>query len=179
MVVLAEGKGTWRDLGAWKVDHKWEINSQSMETIKIRPLIIIAAIVVGLIFPLIVFAETVVRTGDSVSIGVNQVVENDFYAAGGSVTHSGAVKEDIYVVAGSITLDGTIGHHLTPVARTLHTNAPVADDVRPTGGAVVLSASVKHDVPVSCGGPELLSSPTITGYISFYGKEPSIEGVVG
>ena len=42
-------------------------------------------------FPMEVSAETVVRTGDSISIAVGQIVENNLYAAAGSVSLSGII----------------------------------------------------------------------------------------
>ena len=131
-----------------------------------------------MLVPNLVSAETVVRTGNSVSIGVSQVVENDFYASAGSVTHSGEVREDMYVVAGSVTINGPIGADLTALGGTVQVNAPVGDDVRVMGGEVVISGEVKGDVFVIGGLLKVLSSASIDGGIYFYGGEAEIEGVV-
>lgn len=131
-----------------------------------------------LVLPAIAFAETVVRTGNSVSISVSQTVENDFYAAAGSVTHSGEVKEDMYVVAGSVTINGPIGTDLTAVGGTVQVNAPIGDDVRVVGGEVVISEDVSGDVFVFGGLLKILSSASIEGNVYFYGGEAEIEGDV-
>ncbi len=131
-----------------------------------------------LLLPLTSSAETVVRTGNSVSIGVSQVVENDFYASAGSVTHSGEIKEDMYVVAGSVTINGPVGTDLTAFGGTVQVNAPIGDDVRVIGGEVVISGEVKGDVFVIGGLLKILSSAKVDGGIYFYGGEAEIEGVV-
>lgn len=149
-----------------------------METLKSRSKVLGLAAAVLMVVPLLAYAETVVRTGDSVSIGVNQIVENDFYAAGGSVTHSGEVKEDIYVVAGSVTMNGAVGEDLTAIGGTIQVNSAVNDDVRVIGGEVVISGSVKGDVFVVGGLLRVLSSANIAGNVYFYGGDAEIEGVV-
>lgn len=130
------------------------------------------------IFPLLASAETVVRTGDSVSIASSQIVENDLYVAGGSVTHSGQVREDLYVVAGTLTVNGLVGNDLTAFAGTAQIHAPVEDDVRVVGGDVVISEDVGGDVFVMGGMLKVLSSATVAGNVYFYGGEAEIEGVV-
>ncbi len=132
----------------------------------------------ALFLPFLVSAETVVRTGHSVSIGSSQTVENDFYAAGSSVTHSGQVKEDLYAVAGSVTVNGPVGNDLTVVAGTVQVHAPVGDDVRVVGGDVVIASEVGGDVFVIGGMLRVLSSASIGGNVYFYGGEADIEGVV-
>ena len=140
---------------------------------------LIAAISVAVLaIPFIVSAETVVRTGHSVSVSANQTVENDFYAAGSNVTHSGEVKEDLYAVAGTVTINGPVGNDLTVVGGTVQVHAPVEDDVRVIGGDVVIAGEVKGDVFVLGGLLRVLSSATVDGNIYFYGGEADIEGVV-
>lgn len=137
-----------------------------------------AILALTFILPLSATAETVVRTGNSVSIGVSQVVEDDFYASAGSVTHSGEVRQDMYVVAGSVTVNGPIGADLTALGGTVQVNAPIGDDVRVVGGEVVISGKVGGDVFVIGGLLKILSSAEIAGGVYFYGGEAEIEGVV-
>lgn len=139
----------------------------------------VGLVILSLFFPLITYAETVVRTGDSVSINSNQVVEADFYAAGGSVTHSGNVVGDIYAVAGSVTMNGAVGEDLTAAGGTVQVNSDVNDDLRVIGGEVVISGKVKGDVFVIAGLLKILSTADIDGGVYFYGGEAEIEGQVG
>lgn len=130
------------------------------------------------LFPLKVSAETVVRTGDSVSIAVGQTVKNNLYAAAGSVSLSGEVEEDAYILAGSITTNGPIGADLTAVGGTIQTHAGIGEDLRVIGGDVIVANDVGGDVFVIGGHLQILSSATVAGNVYFYGGEAEIEGVV-
>lgn len=129
-------------------------------------------------FPTVVSAETVVRTGDSVSIVVGQTVKNNLYAAAGSVSLSGEVVEDMYVLAGSITTNGPIGADLTAVGGTIQTHASIGGDLRVIGGDVIVAGDVGGDVFVIGGHLKILSSANVAGNVYFYGGEAEIEGVV-
>jgi len=125
-----------------------------------------------------VAAETVVRTGESVSVDKNQVVENDFYAAAGSLSISGEISEDLYAVGGSITQNGLVGADMTAVGGSIQLHAPVADDVRLAGGDIVIADNIGGDVFVFAGMLKVLSSASIAGNIYFYGGEAEISGKV-
>ena len=140
--------------------------------------LIVSASLILAMWPMIALAETVVRTGGSVSVGVNQVVENDFYGAAGSLTQSGEVKEDAYMVAGSVTVNGEVGVDLTALGGTVQIHSPVGDDVRVVGGEVVIASEVGGDVFVLGGTLKVLSSATVDGNVYFYGGDAEIEGVV-
>ena len=129
-------------------------------------------------FPMEVSAETVVRTGDSISIAVGQIVENNLYAAAGSVSLSGEVEKDAYILAGSVTTNGPIGADLTTVGGTIQTHASIGEDLRVVGGDVIVANDVGGDVFVIGGHLQILSSATVAGNVYFYGGEAEIEGVI-
>jgi cytoskeletal protein CcmA (bactofilin family) len=128
--------------------------------------------------PFSVSAETVVRTGNSVSVEVDQMVENDFYAAGGSVSNSGQIKADMSAVAGSLTVNGQIGADLLAVGGTVQVHAPVKDDVRVVAGETVIASDIGGDVFVIGGTLKVLSSAKIAGDVYFYGGDVEIAGIV-
>lgn len=144
---------------------------------QIKHLVTLGVLLLAII-PAVVSAETVVRTGGTVSIGVSQIVENDFYAAGGSVSHSGEVKGDMYVAAGSVTINGRVGQDLTVFGGTVGVNNVVGDDLRVAGGEVIVAGEVKGDVFVLGGQLRVLSSAKIGGNVYFYGGEALIDGPV-
>lgn len=138
----------------------------------------VLALVLLALFPLFSFAETVVRTGNSVSIGIDQTVENDLYVGAGSIALSGKVAADTYMVGGSVTVNGPVGADLTVVGGTVQTHSLVGDDVRIIGGDVVIAGEVGGDVFVVGGHLKLLSSAKVAGNLYFYGGEAEIEGSV-
>lgn len=126
--------------------------------------------------PAAAYAETVVRTGDSVSIGVNQSVENNLYAAAGSVSLSGEVKADMYAVAGTVTVNGPVGADLTVLGGTAQVHSSIGDDTRIIAGDAVVSGEVGGDLFVIGGRLSVLSSAKVAGNVYFYGGEAAIEG---
>ncbi len=139
---------------------------------------LLALIFVIGISPGFALAETVVRTGESVSIDNDQVVEDDFYVTAGNISMSGEVRQDMYAVGGSVTVNGPVGVDLTALSGTTQIHAPVSDDVRIIGGEVVIAEHVGGDVFVIGGVLKILSSASISGDVYFYGGEADISGAV-
>jgi len=127
------------------------------------------------------FAEAgpVVRSGESVSVEADQIVEGDLYAAAWSVALSGEVSEDAHVTGGTVTVNAPVGTDFTAVGGTVNLHGDVADDVRIAGGDVTIAESVGGDVAVFAGSLRILSTAEITGDILFLGGEVTIEGPVG
>lgn len=140
--------------------------------------IAVCGAIVLILLPAFVSAETVVRTGDSVTITSGQVVENNLYVMAGSFIHSGEVKADVYAVGGSVTTNGQIGADLTVVGGTVQVHGPVTGDLRVIGGEVIVADSVGGDVFVFGGELKILSSAVVAGNVYFYGGEASIEGEI-
>jgi cytoskeletal protein CcmA (bactofilin family) len=124
-------------------------------------------------------AETVVRSGDTISVGNNQVVVDDFYGLGGTAAISGAVAGDAHIVSGSLTVNAPIGADLAAVSGTVQVHGAIADDLRVVGGEVTLADAVGGDVFVLGGVLRVLSTATIEGDIFFFGGELIVEGPVG
>lgn len=139
------------------------------------PLLVITFLIAA---PLVVTAETVLRAGESVTLAADQRVEDDFYAAGGTVAVSGQVVGDMYAVGGSVTTNGAIGADLAALGGSVQVHAPVADDVRVLGGEITIAEPVEGDVFVIGGSLTILSSATIGGDVFFYGGEATVNGAV-
>jgi len=142
----------------------------------VRNTIILVFIAVAV--PISVSATTILRTGETVSVADDQVVDGDFYASGGTVSNSGLVKGDLYSAAGSFTNNGTIEGDLTIVSGSAQVHASVTDDVRVAGGEVVIAGSVGGDVVVFGGLLKILSTADIGGDILFFGGELQVLGDV-
>lgn len=140
----------------------------------------VAGMMLGFVFmPFVASAETVLRVGESVSVTADQTVLEDFYAAGGVVTVSGAIEGDMYATGGSVTVNGNIAEDLSILGGSVQVHAPVADDVRVVGGEVTIADRVEGDLFVLAGSLQVLSSAEIVGNVFFYGGEAVINGAVG
>lgn len=123
-------------------------------------------------------ASTVLRTGDKVLLGADQVVEDDFYAAAGPVLLSGTIMGDAHIVGSSITTNGEIGSDLFVLGGSVQVHASVTDDIRVVGGEITIAEHVGGDVFIIGGTLTVLSTARIEGDIFFYGGEAEVNGEV-
>ena len=108
-------------------------------------------------------AGPVIRSGDTVSIEAQQVVEGDLYASGRTVAISGEVLGDAYLAGANVTLNAPVSQDIVALGGVVQLHAPVADDVRIVGGEVVIAEAVEGDVVVAAGTVQLLSTARIEG----------------
>jgi cytoskeletal protein CcmA (bactofilin family) len=124
-------------------------------------------------------ARTVVRSGDTVSIAEEQVVQGDLYIAAGDVSISGDIEEEVIAAAGEITINGSIKSNAFIVAGVADIYGPIGDDLRIIAGEVTIAEPVTGDVFVMGGTLEILSTASVTGDVLVYAGDVVIEGSVG
>lgn len=125
------------------------------------------------------YAQTVVRTGETVSIAEDQVIEGNFYSAAGIVNVSGNITEDALVAGGQINLNGEIGADALLVGGSVDVHGTVSDDVRIIAGEAIIAEPILGDVLVIGGMVSILSSASVAGDVLVYGGQATIEGSVG
>ena len=131
-----------------------------------------------MLYPSLVFAGPIVRSGDTVSVEADQILESDFYGAGGTVSISGSAEHDVYVTGGSVTINAPVDEDLVIIGGTVQIHGPVGDDLRIIGGEVTLAEEVGGDVVVLGGTLNILSTARIEGDILFFSGEVEISGNV-
>lgn len=124
------------------------------------------------------WANTVVRTGDSITIAENQTVEGAFYALGGSIALSGLMEGDTTLAGGNVTVNGAVGEDLFVLGGAVTMHASVTEDVRIIAGNVTISEPVGGSLVVVAGRLTVLSTATIAGDVLMYGGEATIDGAV-
>jgi len=132
-----------------------------------------------LFIPVLTSASTIVRTGGSIGVAQDQVVEGDFYAIGESVSVSGDITEDILAAGARVIVNGNIGGDAHIVGATIDVNGKVSDDLRIIGTAVSISGEVTGNVVVIAESLKILSTAKIGGDVLFYGGRAEIAGSVG
>lgn len=123
-------------------------------------------------------AQTVVRTGESVSIASDQLIAGDFYTAASILDISGEVSGDVLALSGQVTLNGTMSSDVLVVGGNVDIHGSVGDDLRILGGEVVIAEPVAGDVFVMGGTVRILSTATIGGDVLVYGGDVEISGPV-
>lgn len=143
--------------------------------------IIILVAIIGIAVPQLIFAETVLRSGENISVEAEQVVKGDYYVSVGpfgKTVMSGAVEEDMLAFGASVVLNGAVGKDVLFLGGTVDVLAPVGDDVRIAGGEVVISDTVGGDVFVLGGSVSILSTAVVEGDVFVFAGDVLIEGDV-
>lgn len=128
--------------------------------------------------PQFVQAETVIRSGNTVTVEADQQLEGDFYGFGRDVSISGPAKEDVYVAGMAVTLNAPIDGDLVVTGGNVQVHGAVKDDVRIIGGDVVIAEPVGGDVVVLGGTLTILSTASVGGDVLFMGGAVNVNGVV-
>jgi cytoskeletal protein CcmA (bactofilin family) len=148
------------------------------KSIKLNILFAVLVLSVFIFSALIVSANTVVRSGDVVSIAEDQVIDGDFYGAAGTVSISGVIEEDFVATGGQITLNGEIGADAFLLAGGVDIHGSVGDDLRIIAGEVTIAEPINGDLFIIAGDVDILSSASIEGDVLIYGGEVTIAAPV-
>jgi len=140
---------------------------------------LITAVALFLVLVTPVVANTIVRTGDQVTVTNEQNVIGNFYAIGNSVVMSGDSAQDLTMIGGKVRLNGTVAQDVLAVGVSVLIDGPVSGDVRVLGGDVTVSSAITGDLVVVGGVVELLSSGSVGGDILAYAGTVSVGGTVG
>ncbi len=129
--------------------------------------------------PLLANAEgPVIRSGETVGVEANQVLEGDFYGLGQTITISGEATRDVYALGGAVTLNAPVQEDLVIIGGVVQVHGEVKDDIRIIGGEVVIADPVADDVVIVGGTVHILSTASIGGDLIFFGGEVRIDGPV-
>jgi cytoskeletal protein CcmA (bactofilin family) len=124
-------------------------------------------------------AET--RGGQQVVIGRNEVITDDLYVAGSTVTIDGTVKGDVVAFGSQIIINGTVEGDLLAGGQGIIINGRVNDDVRAFGQAIMLgpSARVGGDLAVAAVSLENQAGSIVNGDLMVGGYQALLTGNIG
>ena len=92
-----------------------------------------------------------------------ETVNEDFFAAGNSITLSGTVNGDAYLAGGNILVDGTINGSLLAFGGTINVTGNVTEGIRVIAGQLIVSGQVGGNMTVVGGTANLTSGANING----------------
>lgn len=122
--------------------------------------VLLAALALSIATPALAFDG---RGGDTITIGKDEIVNDDLYVGAETVTLDGTVKGD-FVAAGSIvTINGTVEGDLIAAGQAVILNGTVTDDVRIAGGALLIgeNAVIGGDLVAAGASIEIRAGSTI------------------
>ncbi len=132
------------------------------------------SLVLMLLFPLLSFAmpesgETITRRG---------VINDDYYAAGGTVDINAIISGDAVVAGGDLF----IGHHVKGdvmlAGGSVHIRGDIEDDVRTAGGDITIDANIGDDLIASGGRINVSAGSSIGGDAWLAGGDVFVSGTV-
>lgn len=80
------------------------------------------------------------RSGDMVTLHEDEIIDEDFFAAGQKVMISGTVNGDVYAAGEEVTIDGTVTGDVFAAGGTVIVKGDVQHGVRLVGGDIVLES---------------------------------------
>ena len=147
---------------------------------KLLALVILTLLLAGLVAASPVGAlET--RSGDSVVIGPDEVVEDDLYVTANEVVVDGTIRGDLIAFGGSIAVDGTVEGDLIGAAQAVEIRGTVEDDVRIAGQTLLLDegAEVEDDLIAAGFSLENVPDSAVGGTLMYAGYQALLQGTVG
>ena len=120
--------------------------------------IIIAALFAWL--PLDVAAADL-RSGNDVTVGPSETVNDDIYAGAGTISINGTVNGSVFAGGGTITVSGNISRDLVLGGGTINVTGRVGGSIIAGGGNLTLNGPVAQDIVVTGGTIDVGSGATI------------------
>ena len=91
------------------------------------------------------------RTGDNPAVGKSEVITDDLYIIGGSVTSAGEIAGDLLGGGGNIVVSGDVGGDIMLGGGNVTILSNTDDDVRVGGGTIVLLGGIGGDLVIAGG----------------------------
>jgi cytoskeletal protein CcmA (bactofilin family) len=122
------------------------------------------------------------RGGQNVTIGADEVVDDDLYVGANTVTVEGTVQGDLVAAGGTVRVDGgTVEEDLITAGQTVIINGMVEDDVRIAGQALLVGedAQIADDLIAAGYSLETERGSTVGGEMLYGGYQALVAGNVG
>lgn len=101
------------------------------------------------------------RQGTDVTIGSGETVNDDLYAAAGTITVDGNVNGSVIVAGGTITIAGTVSRDVIVAGGTITVSGRVGGSIRAAGGTLTLNGPVEQDIVLAGGTVDIGSHASI------------------
>ncbi len=105
-------------------------------------------------------------------------IDDDYYAAGGSVDIDARIAGDVVAAGGELELGHAIGGDVIAAGGTIRIAGEVGDDVRIAGGDIAIDAVIGDDLAASGGSINLSSATRVGGDAWLAGGQVVVAGIV-
>ena len=139
--------------------------------------ILIILFIFVIIFPSIISASEF-KSGDKLVIGKDEIVNDDLYFAGNSITVDGIINGDLIAAGAEIKVTGTINGGIIVAGGSIIVTGNVTDDIRAAGGEVRIGGDVGDNVLVFTGNLVLEKNARIARDLTLGAGTAIIDGTV-
>jgi cytoskeletal protein CcmA (bactofilin family) len=108
----------------------------------------------------------------------DEVINNDYFAAGDMVTVSGTVNGDVYAAGGEVMIDGVVNGDVIAAGGKVVVRGQVSQNIRVAGGEVEVSGEIGRNVTVAGGNVTFSDAAKIDGSLVVAGGDVSINAPV-
>ncbi|RJQ36151.1 hypothetical protein C4552_04300 [Candidatus Parcubacteria bacterium] len=139
--------------------------------------IIVATAALALLVPLAAAAATF-RTDGTYTLGREETIEGNLYAAGGNLVFEGRVNGDLIAAGGNVVVSGPVAGDILIAGGNITVQGPVDGDIRAVGGTIVISNAVGGEVVVAGGQVHVAEGAVIAGDFAVGSETITIDGEV-
>lgn len=136
-------------------------------------------IVILFFTPGLALAQENIRTGESIIVPKDQIINKDFFASGSRVTVSGTINGDTYLAGGEIVVDGVINGDLLIAGGNVIVSGTVMKNLRIVGGNVQVLGSVNENTSIVGGNIAIEKGSQINGNLVAAGGNVNIRAPIG
>ncbi|PWH16822.1 MAG: hypothetical protein DDG60_03485 [Anaerolineae bacterium] len=130
-----------------------------------------------IVTPVLAFDE---RGGEEITIGAEEVIEDDLYVMGQTITLNGTIKGDLVAAASVITINGTVEGDLIAAGQAIIIKGTIRDDARLAAGAILLDekATIGSDLIAAGGSLETKVDSSVAQDVIFTGGQARLAGQI-
>jgi hypothetical protein len=119
------------------------------------------------------------RTGDEITIGPEETVEDDVYLAAGTVRVDGTINGDLIASGGQIDIGGSVNGDLIVAGGTVSVDGDIGGDARVAAGQLRVAGPVAEDLVAATGTLTVDDTGEIGRDVIFSSGQTTVAGTVG
>jgi len=133
---------------------------------------------VALFIPGLVLAMDV-RADDQLVIAKDEVIQDDLYFAGESITINGKIEGSLITVASQVRINGSVEGDLIAGSSIITIDGSIGDDVYLGAGQVVISGEIGDDLFIGAGTVDLEEGSLVNGDTAIGAGQVILSGDTG
>jgi hypothetical protein len=140
-----------------------------------KKIVLVFAVAVLATAPVLAMGATI-KAGESYNLRQGDIMDDNLYAAGGSVNIAGITNGDLIVAGGSLMVSGPVSGDLAAAGGTINVVSNIAGDARIVGGNIIILSSVTGDLVIAGGQINVSSSSAVGKDVQIAGGSVNFEG---